>query len=168
MNEQIRDYIQENRQKYTREAIRDQLIAAGHDAAQIDGAWALEMASPASQSGDGLSMLARALFVLGMLVGAFGALALTTSSYVGSVSALIFLPGYAVSYVAVGYGIVRLLRWAEAAFRIPAILGVLIGLALLPIYGGGDVRDMRRRLRAWPFGLSDACPPTFAIRRDLT
>jgi hypothetical protein len=41
MDARIDDYIRENRQKDTREAIRDQLVTAGHDPAQIDEAWAL-------------------------------------------------------------------------------------------------------------------------------
>ena len=37
----IHDYIREHRDRYTREAIRQQLLAAGYDAAQIDAAWAM-------------------------------------------------------------------------------------------------------------------------------
>lgn len=36
MDPKIGDYIRENREKYTREAIREQLIAAGHDPAVVD------------------------------------------------------------------------------------------------------------------------------------
>jgi hypothetical protein len=35
----IRDFIAANRDRYTREAITDQLVAAGHDRALIDEAW---------------------------------------------------------------------------------------------------------------------------------
>jgi hypothetical protein len=36
----IDDYIRQNHDRYTREAVRDQLLAAGHDPAAIDAAWA--------------------------------------------------------------------------------------------------------------------------------
>jgi len=36
MSSQIDDYIRENRERYTREAIREQLIAAGHDPVAVD------------------------------------------------------------------------------------------------------------------------------------
>src|SRR5918998_4279177 len=37
----IADYIRENRGRYTREAIRQQLIDAGHDPKEIDATWAV-------------------------------------------------------------------------------------------------------------------------------
>lgn len=40
MNEQIADYVHQNRDRYTREAITSQLIAAGHDPADIETTWA--------------------------------------------------------------------------------------------------------------------------------
>ena len=47
------DYIRANRDRYSREAIRAQLIAAGHDSAAIDAAWEkvtrLDPASPFAQ-----------------------------------------------------------------------------------------------------------------------
>ncbi len=39
MNRQIVEYILQNRDRYTREAIRRSLIDAGHDPAEVDGAW---------------------------------------------------------------------------------------------------------------------------------
>ena len=39
MDPQIDEYIRQNRDRYTREAIRQQLIAAGHDRSAIDAGW---------------------------------------------------------------------------------------------------------------------------------
>jgi len=38
MDRRIRDYIHNNRERYTREAIRSKLIGAGHDPSAIDQA----------------------------------------------------------------------------------------------------------------------------------
>ena len=47
MDPQIDDYIRANSDKYTREAIRERLIAAGHDIASVDAAWArVDAATP--------------------------------------------------------------------------------------------------------------------------
>ena len=40
MDPRIADFIRDNRRRYTREAIRQQLIQAGHDPAAIDATWA--------------------------------------------------------------------------------------------------------------------------------
>jgi hypothetical protein len=46
---EIEDYIRANRQRYTREAVTEQLRAAGHDSAEIEAAWALvEGATPSA------------------------------------------------------------------------------------------------------------------------
>jgi hypothetical protein len=136
-HQQITDYIRANGTKYTREAIREQLIAAGHDPVQIDGVWELEMSSVREgAAGGGLAAVARAFFIVGAVIGALGAFAaLGVSPYTGSASAPIFLVIYAVSYGAIGYGLVRLLRWAGPRFRIRGVWAGLVGLALLPIYG---------------------------------
>jgi hypothetical protein len=134
-HQQITEYIRANATKYTREAIREQLIAAGHDPVQIDGVWELEMSSVREgAAGGGLAAVARAFFKVGAAIGALGAFAaLGISPYTGS--APIFLVVYAVSYGAIGYGVVRLLRWAGPRFRIRGVWAGLVGLALLPIYG---------------------------------
>ncbi|MDP9468325.1 MAG: hypothetical protein M3P32_06245 [Chloroflexota bacterium] len=134
--QQIAEYIRANGEKYTREAIRDQLVAAGHDPAQIDAALEREMGSARDGApGAGLAVFAMVLFILAAVIGAFGAVLLLGSAYVGSVSAPIFLVGYAVSYAAIGYGIVRLLRWAGPRFRIRGAWAGLLGVALIPAYG---------------------------------
>jgi hypothetical protein len=46
VDKSVADYIRANRDKYTREAIRDQLLAAGHDQSAIDEAWRAIEAEP--------------------------------------------------------------------------------------------------------------------------
>jgi len=48
MDPKIDDYIWENRERYTREAIREQLVAAGHDPAAVDAAWDRVAGEPAA------------------------------------------------------------------------------------------------------------------------
>ena len=55
MDPKIADFIREHRGKYTREAIRQRLIEAGHSAQEVDWTWdrlaATEPAAPAPTSG---------------------------------------------------------------------------------------------------------------------
>jgi hypothetical protein len=48
----------------------------------------------------------------------------------------VFVIVYAISYLAIGYAVVRLLRWAALRFRITGLWSGLLALALIPIYGG--------------------------------
>ena len=54
MDPRIADFIRDNRRRYTREAIRQQLIEAGHDPAEIDATWAaLDAPDPDEAAGEG-------------------------------------------------------------------------------------------------------------------
>ena len=54
MDPRIADFIRDNRRRYTREAIRQQLIEAGHDPAAIDATWAaLDAPDPDATAGEG-------------------------------------------------------------------------------------------------------------------
>jgi hypothetical protein len=139
MDPKIDDYIRDNRAKYTPEAIRAQLIAAGHDSAAVNAAWDRAVRDsqtpPSTRSGGGLAVFAVILFVLGGLVGAFGVLMLAGfNSYLG-VNMLIFIPAYAVLYIAVGLGVVWLVRWSGERFHLGGLWAVLVGLILIPVYG---------------------------------
>ena len=46
------------------------------------------------------------------------------------------LPVFAVGYLSIGFAIVLLLRWAVPRFRIKGIWAGLLGLILIPIFGG--------------------------------
>ena len=133
----IRDYIAANHGKYTRESIRERLVAAGHGAAQIDAAWELEVGRARQAApGNAVASFALLLYLFGGVVGAVGAFAaLGSSSYLGSVSAPTFLIVYAAGYLAIGYAIVRLVRSAARRFRITGLWSGLLALALIPIYG---------------------------------
>jgi hypothetical protein len=68
----IRDYILANRDKYTKEAIQDRLLAAGHDQAAIDQAWqAVEAGAsptPESPSRTGIVTYVLVWYALGALI----------------------------------------------------------------------------------------------------
>lgn len=72
MDQGIADYIRTNRDKYTRGAIRDQLLAAGHDQAAIDEAWeAVEADAPGNPpepSRAGIVIYVLVWYVLGALI----------------------------------------------------------------------------------------------------
>ena len=54
MDPRIADFIRDNRRRYTREAIRQQLIEAGHDPTAIDATWAaLDAPDPDATAGEG-------------------------------------------------------------------------------------------------------------------
>jgi hypothetical protein len=68
----IREYILANRDKYTKEAIRDQLLAAGHDQTAIDHAWqavgADASSTPEPPSRAGIVTYVLVWYVLGALI----------------------------------------------------------------------------------------------------
>ena len=72
MDQGIADYIRTNRDKYTKGAIRDQLLAAGHDQAAIDEAWqAVETdppGNPPEPSRAGIVIYVLVWYVLGALI----------------------------------------------------------------------------------------------------
>lgn len=71
MDDPIRDYITANRDKYTKEAIREQLLAAGHDIASVDEAWqqieAVGKPATPSRWRSGITAYVMVWFVLGLL-----------------------------------------------------------------------------------------------------
>ena len=138
VSNQVTDYIKANRARYTHEAVREQLIMAGYEPAQVDAAWELEVGSqPGGSAGGGVVAFARVLFIIAALLGAVGGLSLSSGSlgYPKPASLPIFWGTFAITYLAVGYGIIRLLRWAVRRFSIRSAWAALVGLALIPIYG---------------------------------
>jgi hypothetical protein len=136
----IDDYIRENNTKYNAQAIREQLIAAGHDPSAVDEAMSRadlgrriygQHGSESSRPGSGLVGLAWALFAVGGVVGLVGlAMAMSFGSSGG-----LALPIFGIAYVGIGLGLVTLLRWAIPRFGIGGVWASLIGLALFPIFG---------------------------------
>jgi hypothetical protein len=135
----LTDYIRANRDRYSHEAIRAQLIAAGHDSAGIEAAWdEVTRSTNADATAPGgarrfVTGLALVLYVLGFLGVAplAGAAAYRTT---GPLALLVGLVIYAIA----GYLALRLIRWA-AAHLDPGFLGALVSLLALPIAFGAVV-----------------------------
>jgi hypothetical protein len=115
----IHDYIRDNRGRYTREAIRQQLLAAGHDAAAIDAAWAMvDAPDPDATVGErfwgrfwlyliGANLVA--LLIVGLLSGLLGSLS-------GSGAVLL-------GVLAIALAIGALISWGIVATTQPTHLG---------------------------------------------
>lgn len=133
----IRDYIRANGDRYTREAIREQLIDAGHSPEDVDRAWE-ELAAteprPGSPRFNGLAVFAVVLLVMGAGVGAFGALLVTSfnASLASGPAGTRFFLLYAVLYLGIGSVIVLLASRIRSSDTVQFVVGVL----LVPIYIG--------------------------------
>lgn len=131
----LRDYIRANRDRHTREAIREQLIAAGHSAEDVDRTWAeLAATKPRSPRFNGLAVFAVVLLVMCAAVAAFGALlVLSLNSNMASGSAgTRFLVLYAVLYLGIGSAIV----WLASRMRASDTVQLVVGVLLVPVYIG--------------------------------
>jgi hypothetical protein len=130
----IRTYIRANLATHTREAIYAALTAAGHDHGQIDAIWREEWQAVAvERAATGLRWLSVTLLVLGGLIGAFGALLIV--SFNQPANGPLFLLLYGLSYVAIGYAIIRLVGWSVRRFHLSGWWASVLGLLLIPIYG---------------------------------
>jgi hypothetical protein len=130
----IREYIRANLATHTQEAIRSQLIAAGHAPERIDATWREEWQAVAvERAATGLRWLSVTLLVLGGLIGAFGALLILGFNRPANGGQFLLL--YGLSYVAIGYASVRLVPWIVRRFQLSGWWASLLGLALVPIYG---------------------------------
>jgi hypothetical protein len=131
MKPEIERYIREHGDRYTDEALRRELIAAGHDPAEVDAAL-LERRRTAT-GGQTVGKVAFVFYIVGGLVGAAGAvlLALIGLSAGGIGPAALFVVLFAVVYLAIGYGIVRLARSIRASGWAAALLTII----LVPVFG---------------------------------
>ena len=130
-NDPIRDYIRANRDRYTREAIREQLIAAGHRAEDIDRAWEeLATAEPPPSRFNGLAVFALVLLVVGAAFAAFGALLVTSFNYVIARGPAGFFVLYAVLYLGIGSVII----WVASQIRVSGTAQFVLGILLVPVY----------------------------------
>lgn len=137
-SEPIREYIRANVATHTREAIRTELIAAGHEPERVDAIWAEEWQGLALERSVGnLRALSLSLLVIGGLLSGLGALALAgfADSYGNSSVTPIFLLVYAVGYLAIGYALSRLVGWGARRFRLGGWGLFLVGILLVPSYG---------------------------------
>lgn len=130
----IRTYVRANLATHTREAISAALTAAGHAPGQVDAIWQEEWQAVAvERAATGLLWLSVTLLVLGGFIGAFGAVAIVGFNQPANGPAFLFL--YGLSYVAIGYAIVRLVGWSVRRIRLSGWWASVLGLALIPTYG---------------------------------
>lgn len=148
---EIDDYIQANRERFSREALDEKLRAAGHDQAAIEAAWARV---EAGDGGDGVAhaigpgaRLAAVLLILVAIagyayVGFFGIAGLSLSSYYGpdrssgiSGPYQLVLVAYLVAMV-VGLGLSIRSLWRAPRIRgTGAAVVAALGLSLLLLIG---------------------------------
>jgi hypothetical protein len=127
----IRDYILANRDRYTREAIREQLTAAGHSPDHVDRTWEeLAASQPRPSRLNGVAVFALVLLVIGAAVGAFGAFLVTSFNYVIARGPAGFFLLYAVLYLGIGVAIV----WVASRIRASENVQLVIGVLLIPVY----------------------------------
>src|SRR5918992_555359 len=115
MDPRIADFIRANRKRYTREAIRQQLIDAGHEPDDIDAIW--EMLHAPDPDVAGVGCWGRFwLYLIGLNVAAFLLVVLSTGALAyGAVGLAIVL--------AIALGIGALISWAIVAATGPTRMG---------------------------------------------
>ena len=140
MDPRIADYIRANRRTYTREAITQQLVEAGHDRAEIERVWAaLEAPDPDAVAGEGF-WGRFALVLIGINVGVFLVVAFAT----GMLGALQMGGGIVAVIFAVVLIIGALISWGLVALTGPTklrpttalMVGVAIPLLFALLIGG--------------------------------
>ncbi|HLE89410.1 MAG TPA: hypothetical protein VI733_05100 [Candidatus Limnocylindria bacterium] len=135
MDNPIDDYIRQNRERYTREAIREALIAGGHEPAAVEealqriGAQTTDEGAARSRTARALRRVTVILFVVGGLVG-LGGFAIGGSYFGGS------LPVFLLAYFGGAGVITALIRWVLPRFGGVRTWAPLIFLALFPAYYG--------------------------------
>jgi hypothetical protein len=121
MDPRIADFIAKNHGKYTREAIRQQLIDAGHDPADIDATWAMLFTpDPDEEAVAGEGFWPRFfLFLIGLNLAVFLAVLLST----GMLGNMAAGGGVLAGIFAVALGIGALIAWGIVALVGPEKLG---------------------------------------------
>lgn len=128
----IREYVRTHGAAYTREAVRDHLVAAGHDQARVDAIWGEEWGPPATDSStqtglsrQGITVYVIASFVVG-LVAVLGLILFNLRSLTATLQfEVIWVVGYIVVGAIVGYFITRFRVaggwWVLAAPLVPIL-----------------------------------------------
>jgi len=127
LNEQVANYIRENRGRYTKEAITSQLIAAGHDPAAIEEAWAVVNAA-ARSAAESAGPRTRYWPVLLGLTGVGGVLTFISWEF-GAPLATVFYVATVLVVMAIGIGVTR--AASSGAWIVLVGLGVVSALGLL-------------------------------------
>jgi hypothetical protein len=140
MDPRIADYIRANRKKFTHQAITDQLVAAGHDRADVERTWAaLEAPDPDAVAGEGF-WGRFALIVVGINVGILLVVGLLTGALqrLGEGSVL-FLAIFGVVLgigALIAWGIVAATGPTKMGPRTAMIIGIAIPLVVALLIGG--------------------------------
>jgi hypothetical protein len=140
MDPRIADYIRANRKKFTRQAITDQLVEAGHDRAEVERTWAaLETPDPDAVAGQGF-WGRFALIVIGINVAVLVIIGLLTGALQNAAAGgLLFLVTFAIIL-----GIGALISWGIVAATGPSklspttalVIGIAIPLVMALLLGG--------------------------------
>ncbi|MDQ3689586.1 MAG: hypothetical protein M3406_06035 [Chloroflexota bacterium] len=135
MDPRIADYIRANRKKYTREVIREQLVTAGHDPAEIDATWAaLDAPDPDAVAGEGFWGRFW-LFLVGLNVAVF-LIVVLVSGLLNSIVVAVAL-GIALSIGALmAWGIVAATGPAKMGGTTAIVIGGVIPLVFALLIGG--------------------------------
>lgn len=122
----IADYITANRRKYTRQAIRQQLIDAGHDPTEVDRTWAaLEAKDPDAVIGE--RFWSRfALIVIGINAAVFVLVAVLTGMLAYVQAGAMMLPVIFAVILAIG----ALIAWGIVALTGPDKMGPTTALTV--------------------------------------
>lgn len=126
MDPRIADFIRANRKRYTREVIREQLLKAGHEPAEIDATWAvLDAPDPDDVAGEGFWGRFW-LFLVGLNLAVFLIVILVTGM-VGSLG-----QGNFVLAVVLGIALIigALMAWGIVAATGPARLGRITAMVI--------------------------------------
>jgi hypothetical protein len=137
----IRAYITEHRARYTREAIRAQLIAAGHDPSAIDRAleeaWSRSPSGP-TQAGKGAERVQLGWAVLLYLAGFYVPIWMLVATATSTSSSVAWLIAFVVGYAVVGLLVVGwvarwgppfgFLAWERTIVGLPLLFALLVGV----------------------------------------
>jgi len=135
MDPRIADFIRANRKRYNRDVIREQLLKAGHDPADIDATWAvLDAPDPDAVAGEGFWGRFW-LFLIGLNVAVFLIVFLATGMLNSFVLAVVF--GIVLSIGALmAWGIVAATGPAKMGQTTAMIIGGVIPLVFALLIGG--------------------------------
>lgn len=135
MDPRIADFIRDNRQRYTREVIRQQLIEAGHDPAEIDATWAaLDAPDPDATAGEGF-WGRFALFLVGLNVAVFLLVFLSTSMVNSFVLAVVLAVALSIGAL-IAWGVVAATGPAQMGRTTAMVIGGVIPLVFALLIGG--------------------------------
>lgn len=139
MDPRIADYIRANRGRYTREAIRQQLVDAGYDPEAIDRTWAI-LDTPDADDVAGPGFWRRfAIILIGVNVGVFLIVGLLSGMLSNISASAVLLVIFAV-VLAIGaliaWGVVALTGPAKMSPTTATVIGAAIPLLFALLIGG--------------------------------